>query len=1099
VTIKKLLHLCVLLSIPIGAAAQSTTGSIYGAVTDSTGAVIPNGAVTARDVHTGFTQTVTTNESGEYVIPNVRPSDYEVSTSAAGFKTQHQTGVTVSANQNVHVVFSLVLGATTESVEVTADVTLVDTRGSTLAETIEQERIENLPSLDRNTYDLVQVVPGVNNYSSDQQTGSAVGTSFSSNGLPGDMVSFYLDGSYNTTFKQGGGNKMPNPDAIQEFRLITSNFDAEFGRTAGAVANAITRSGTSSFHGSAYEYLRNDILNARGYFDAAGPRLPFKQNEFGGTFGGPVPKQKQMFFFTSYEQLTLHQTAKVNAGAIIVPTALERKGDFSASAGGPTALPAGTNCAATGQKPRICTTALDPVAQNVLKYVPLPDANGISPQQVAPQNVSSAQGLGRLDYNALRNHAIEGMFFYTTGNQQAPLNGGNQIIGFSGSLQTETLMNVVLADNWTINNSAINSLRAFYTDNHYLVDNQYQGRFLADLGSTAPEGDAVYSPPQFAINGVFTVGPKNGGPNNNLQVSIGLIDTVMLTRGHHQLKFGGSIMQNRFNAHGAVAAGGQFTFTNGSSIKGSTALADFLMGRANALSQASNSIHYTKQYDPALYVQDDWQMLPRLTLNLGMRWEMFQPHCCEPTVSGTFIAGQQSTVVPKAPLGLLYQGDKNVAPGLFNTSMANFSPRFGFAYDVFGTGKTSLRGGFGLIFDAIAEINYAGLGQLPFKLATTINKTPNLVAPYGAAGSPYPFVYNPAAPRFADNAESSAVPPGTSAPYVYEYNLTVEHQINPTFAVRAGYVGNATRNNVMNVDINSPVYSANAATDTAGLNCRRPYQPYLVIVNGVCTYPGYSGSAGPDPTAGKQFGKITSLSPVLNANYNSFQASLRGRIGKKFNMLGSYVWSKALDYGTPIVDNTDLKKNYGAADTDLRQRFVASYTYKFDELHALGWFGRQVIGGWRLNGITTLQSGNPFTVTSGYDTNLDGTNNDRPDVTGDPYNHASGRQNKIKQGILNIAAFSVPTSTTYPYGNARRNQFYGPANINTNLSLFKEFHIHESFRFQFRAESFNVFGNVNLNNPRTNYSVFSTLTAGQNQITGAGAPRRMQFAAKLLF
>lgn len=1093
----------------IGAAyAQSTTGSIYGTVMDNTGAAVPGSTVSAKDVHTGLVTSVKANGSGEFVIPNVKPSDYIVTGTAKGFKTQNETGVAVAANQNVHVVFSLAPGATSETVNVTAGVTLVDTRGSAIAETIEQDRIQNLPTLDRSTYDLVQTVPGVTNYSAGTLIGSPQGASFSANGLPPDMGSFYLDGSYNTTFKQGGGNKIPNPEAVQEFRLITTNFDAEFGRSPGAVANVITRSGTSQFHGDAYEFLRNDILNARPYFQAPGPRQPYKQNQFGGTFGGPIVKDK-LFFFTSYEELLLHQTGNVNAGAIILPTALERTGDFSQSTVKPTALPAGTNCGTAGA-PKICAAALDPVSQNVLKYVPLPNANGISPQQTAAANNASYQGLGRLDYNGFTNHSIEVMAFYTEGNDENPTAGGNNIIGYSGITDNAIQMNGVIADNWTINDRAVNSLRLFYADNKFVDNNQIPGHFLADLGSTAPEGGIVFAPPQFSVNGDFTAGPSGAGPNHNSQTGLGIIDTVTLSRGHHQIKLGGSYVHNKFTADGAVSAGGQFTFTNNSSIKGSTALADFLMGRSNAFTQASVSTHRTQQYDPALYVQDDWQANQRLTLNLGLRWEMFPPHCCEAHVTGTFIAGQQSTVVPTAPLGLVYQGDKNVAPGLVNTSLANFSPRAGFAYDVFGDGKTSLRGGFGLFFDTISEINYAGLGDLPFSLKVVTNKTPNLVAPYGSAGSPFPFAYNPAAPRFADNSLAQGVPLGESAPYVYEYNLTVERQLNATFAFRIGYVGNATHNNVIDVDLNSPVYFPGAATDSNSIDCRRPYQPYLAVSQAMClalatgktplsAYSGYSGSAGSDRTAGEQFGGISMLAPRLDANYNSLQTSLRGRIGKKFNTLASYVWSKALDNGGPIVDNNDLTKDYGPSNVDIRHRFVASYTYQFDELDRWGWFGREVIGGWRVNGITTFQSGSPFTITSGTDTNLDGTNNDRANVTGDPYNHVSSRHDKIYKGILNVAAFSLPTNPNNPYGSSGRNQFYGPSNVRTDLSLFKEFPLVKSFRLQFRAESFNVFGNVNLNNPRTNYSVFSALGAGQQYITGAGDPRIMQFAVKLIF
>ena len=1081
--------------------AQSTTGSIYGSVTDSTGAAIPGSTVSAKDIHTGLVTTTTSNNSGEYVIPNVTPSDYIVTGTSSGFKTQNETGVTVAANQNVHVVFSLAPGEASQTVDVVAGVTLVDTRESALAETIEQDRIQNLPTLDRNTYNLVTTIPGVSNFVADNQTGSKNGAEFSVNGLPQDFTSFYLDGSYNNTFKQGGGNKTPNPDAIQEFRLITSNLDAEFGRGPGAVANVITRSGTSQFHGLAYEYLRNDILNARPYFQAPGPRQPYKQNQFGGTFGGPILRDK-LFFFASYEEFLLHQTANIFAGSIIVPTALERMGDFSATplASQPTAVPAGTNCAAPGQPIKLCASALDPVAQNVLKYVPLPNASGISPQQTAKQNTNSYQGLGRLDYNGIANHSIEGMYFYTEGSDIQPTAGGNQIIGYAGITDIERQMNVVLADNWTISSRMVNSFRGFFADNKYINSNLPNEPFLADLGSTAPEGGSVFAPPRFVISGAFTVGTSGAGPNNNSQSSWGVIDTITLSRGHHQFKLGGSYVRNKFTADGAVSAGGVFNFANNSSIKGSTAIADFLLGKANTFTQASVSTHRTQQYDPALYIQDDWQATQRLTLNLGLRWEMFPPQCCEPHVTGTFIAGQQSTVIPTAPVGLAYQGDKNVAPGLMNTSLKDFAPRVGFAYDLFGNGKTSLRGGFGLFYQTISEINFAGLGQLPFSLSVTTNKTPNLVAPYGAAGSPFPFVFNPAAPRFADNATTDGIPLGAKIPYVYEYNLTIERQLNRTFALRIGYVGNATHDNTITVDTNAPVYSPGALTTTAGIDCRRPYEPYRVAGANpsTCTYAGYAGSAGPTPSAGSQFGPISLLSPRLSASYNSLQTSLRGNIGKRFNLLASYVYSKSLDNAGPIVDNTDLTKDYGVSDIDIRHRFVVSYTYRFDDFKHFGFIGRDVLGGWRVNGITTLQSGSPFTVTSGTDTNLDGTNNDRANVTGDPYSHVTSRHDKIYKGILNVAGFSVPTT---PYGTSSRNEFFGPRNVLTNLSLFKEFPIYKQLRFQFRAESFNIFGNVNLGNPRTNYSVFAPLgtTSGQQYITSAGQPRIIQFAARVFF
>jgi hypothetical protein len=1083
-------------ALPVSALAQSTVGSVYGVITDSTGAVVPNVTITIKNIHTGVEQSTTANGAGEYTFPSVNPGDFTVSANAAGFKTQSQTGVTVASNQNVHVVFLLTTGEVTDTVEVQANNTLVDTRESQLAETIEQARFQNLPTLNRSTYDLVQTVPGVTNYAPDTQTGSRNGANFSVNGLPSDMVSYYLDGGYNNSYKQGGGNKVPNPDALQEFRLITSNFDAEFGRSPGAVANVITRSGTSSFHGSAYEYLRNDIFNAKNYFQTS--VTPLKQNQFGATFGGPVPLVKDMFFFVAYEQLILHQPAVITPGAIILPTDLERSGNFSASAVKPV-LPAGTNCG-TAAAPIICPAALDPVAQKLLTFVPHVNSAGVSPQQIAPANINAYQGLGRLDYNGFHNHSLEAMYFNTPGTEIAPLVGGNQIIGYSGMTNTENQANVVLADNWIVNDRAVNSTRLFYSQNKYVIANQYSNHFLADLGSTAGEGGRIFAPPQFNVSGLFTAGPAGAGPSNISQLSFGGIDTITLTRGHHSVKLGGSYVWNKYSEDGGNTAGGTLTFSTNGSGTGSTALSDFLEGRASTLVQSSSVSHRTHQYDPALYAQDDWQITPRLNLNLGTRWEMFAPHCCEPTTTGTFVAGQQSTVVPQAPAGLVYQGDKGVATGLFTTSLLNFAPRVGFAYDAFGNGHTSVRGGFGLFYQTIEQFNYGTMNQLPFSLSTTVNLTPNLVSPYGAAGSPYPFIYNPASPRFADNATTQSVRPNFGTPYVYEYNLTVEQQLNPDFALRLGYVGNATRKNVIMIDSNAPVYFPNAAVSTTGLNCRRPYEPYRVggpASTTACTYTGYAGSTGIQGI----FGSINNRVPSLNGSYNSLQASLRGRVGSRFNLLVSYVWSKSLDYETPTVDNTDLRKNYGLAGVDIRNRFVASYLYHLPDVKLFGAFGRYGLSGWQVNGVTALQSGLPFTVTSGTDTNRDGSNVDRVNIIGDPYTHASSRQAKIK-AYLNPAAFSTPAfllGTDNPYGNEQRNQLIGPRNVNTNLSLFKEFPIYHEARFQFRAESFNIFGNVNLLTPRTNYSVFRSLTATQTQVTAAGDPRRLQFAAKIIF
>ena len=1042
--------------------AQSTTGTIYGTVEDPSGAAIVGCTVTARDTATGVAQTAITNQSGAYTFQTVDPGDYSVSTTTTGFKTQTQTGVRVAANDNVHVAFQLATGSATENVSVAAGVTMVDTREAQIATTIGQQELQQLPSENRDVYSLVATVPGVTNYSAASLTGDLDGTTFSVNGLPANMVSFYLDGSYNDVYKdQSGGNAVPNPDALEELHLITSNFDAEFGRTPAAVVNAITRSGTQQFHGEAYDYIRNDMFEAKPYFQTSVPAL--KQNQFGGNLGGPLLKNGNAFFFVDYQGTILHTPAVVNSTSIVTATALERAGDFRQS----TIVP---KVSCNGVAGVICPSAFDPVAVNLLKFVPIENPDGKSTVQQSSNGDNTVnQGTARVDYHGFQNHSIELLFFTQRGTQNVPGAGGNAIYSYAGLVDSENQDNIVAGDTWILSPSTVNSFRAFYVQNRYLQANTVGNNFLADLGSQAAEGGPIFSPPVFVINGYWQMGPANAGPNDNDQQAFGAIDTISLTRGQHAIKFGGSYVWDKYSANGNKNAGANFTFTGSAT---GNALADFLEGKANSLLQSSSSIQRQYSYDPSLYIQDDWQIRPRLNVNLGLRWEVFPPFPGE-GVFGTFAANVQSQAVPGAPLGLLYQGDPGIPAGVYATSWTRFAPRIGFAADLFGNGRTSLRGGYGIFYFDQAEIQTGQQLQQPFVASITINKTPNLVTPYAPNPDPFPYVYNSASPRFVSGTTIFAVPTsGGSVPYVEEYNLNIEQQLTSNFAIHIGYVGNATRKNYLQHDINAPIYAPGAATTTAGLNARRPYQP---------TPKSYT------------FGAIELNDNVDNETYNSLQASLQGRIGRKFTTRMSYVWGKSLGYAGPNVDNSDIARNFGPAAIDLRQRFVASYTYLLPEVQRFGALGREAIDGWHLSGITSFSSGVPFAVTSGVDTNLDGTDNDRANVVGSPYFHGSGSRAQKIQEFIDPAAFAVPTG---PYGNEQQRGLVGPGDINTDLALFKDFAIEKNASLRFRAEAFNAFGNVNLSTPRTN---LTTLNTGVSQITSAAAPRIWQFAAKLRF
>ncbi len=1102
-----------MVSIALTAGAQSTVGSIYGAVTDPTGAAIPNASVAVKDVQTGVTQTNVTNGKGEYLFPTINPGDYTVTVTAPGFKAETQTGVTVAANVNVHVPVAMQIGGASESVEVEAGVTLVDTREAQIGQTIDQEKVENLPTIDRNPYNLLSTVTGVVSVAVDSNIGSRNGTTFSVNGFPATTPSFYLDGAYNNAFRQNGGNKTPSPDALSQFRIITSNFDAEFGRSPGGVVNVITRSGTDHYHGTLYEYLRNDMFDSRNYFQNNVALL--KQHEFGGNFGGPIPRFRQMFFFADYEHY-IHHSVAVSNSTLQTATALERTGDFSQSKTKPNLSSIESICPGATRSYKICAAALDPVAQNLLTFVPVYNlATGLSEQQTGPQDAVGNQGTIRLDYSGIKNHQISGTFFNSVAGNEDPSAGGNQILGvpgqlstYSGMVSTENQLNAVLADNWTVSDRTVNQLHGFYSQNRYVIRNEFTGRQLADLGSTAPEGGPFVAPPQFTIAGYWTQGPSGAGPSDINQLSFGLVDTAILTRGHHSIKLGGSWNSSKYSEDGNGNNGnGTFNFSGATT---GNALSDFILGKANAFNESSNVRHRSRNQDPALYAQDDWQITHNLNLNLGVRWEIFAPYTGDIT-EATFKAGSKSNLIPNAPLGLQYVGDPGVPDGIYSTSLKRFAPRVGLAWDVYGNGRTSLRAGYGIFYNSWTEGDFNNDVQTPFAFQLTTNATPNLVCPYGgstppcpsgtpalASPIPFPYVFNPNSRAFASNAQVYSAPPGEgSTPYANEYNLSVEQQLSNTTALRVSYVGATYMKQYLSIDVNTPQYYPNAPITTASINCRRPYQPYLAAQTMTATGPTCTFNSF-DSVPNFQFSAINQNSPVNNSNYNSLQTELHGKLGRQFDFSASYVWSKSLNYVGPTVDQADIRMNYGPSDIDLRNRFVFSGVYREPQVHVLGEVGREALGGWNLSDVTILQSGAPFTVTSGVDTNRDGNNNDRPNVIGDPYTHASTRAAKITQ-FLNPAAFSTPcfnTAACNPYGSEQRNSLVGPRNVVTNLALFKQFPVYRKMSFEFRAEAYNAINNVNLNTPRTNLTVFPT--AAQS-ITGAGSPRQFQFAGKLLF
>ncbi len=705
-------------------------------------------------------------------------------------------------------------------------------------------------------------------------------------------------------------------------------------------------------------------------------------------------------------------------------------------------------------------------------------ATGITPQQSASANTSANQGLIHIDYQPVENHQITGLFFQSIATSSNPNQGGNQILTYSGGTTVANQTNVVLSDTWTISPTKLNTFRPFYTLNHLNQLNLYNGPTWADLGSTIGVGALPNTQPQVSINGYFSAGQGSGGPDNLRQQSFGAEDIFDWNAGNNAIRFGGSFFWNRYAEQGEYLGTGQATF-NGFAT--GNALADFLLGRANTLRQNNGASHSLHQPDPALFFQDDYRISRKLTLDLGLRWEVFSPFTGQNNF-GTFVPGVQSTRFPNAPLGLLTAGDPGVPDGIVKTQYTAFSPRVGFAYDAFGTGQTALRGGYGIFYAARAVSLTTNPEQQPFILDNTISNTPNLVAPYAPGSDPFPYVVNLQNPTFFSGATLSSVPLNATAPYVQEYNLTVEQQFGHDWAARFAYVGSLSRKFFLSRDENTPTYIPGAGTATAALNARRPYQP---------TPNSYT------------FGSIVQNEPAGNGTYNALQVTVTRRFAHGFSLLANYVWSKSIDITSndpsnitlTLSNQNNIQADRARSDYDVPQRFVASYLWATPSVHRFGLVGTEVLGNWQLNGITTLQTGNPFNITSGVDTNLDTVLTDRPNTIGNPILSGSrGRDAKIAQ-YFNTAAFAqVPVGTANPYGNTSRNSLIGPGIVNTDFSAFKNFPIAHESQLQFRAEFFNLFNNVNLFNPN---GVLTSPLFGR--ITNSANARVIQFALKYSF
>jgi hypothetical protein len=1080
--------LATLLALPLAAAAQVTTATIVGAISDPSGAALPGAEVTARNVDTGLTRTVITGESGAYRLEFLPVGNYVVEVTANGLQKTTRSGIVLQINDTVRVDVTLTVGKVTETVTVTEAPLAVNTSTAEIGRTIQSAEISSLPLVERNVYALLDLTPGVQS-NNNGVAAASTGTSSFILGYPEQRtlinggtdggtgsVNYYLDGGINMTNLRNTGNILPNPEAIQEFRVQTNSYNAEYGRYASGIINVLTKSGANKYHGALFEYLRNDVFNANDWGSQLA-KAPFHRNQFGGAIGGPI-KQDKAFFFFSYSGL--RQATSTFLSGAVVPTALERAGDFSASGTKPVDPATGATFVCNGVTGKICANRLDPVAMKIINdYIPLSNVAGGKWQGNIPTPYNFDEYLGKGDYQLNAAHRLSVSYFNTGGTSTTRGGNGNLPWSFQDSTWRQHSANV--SDVWIVSPDKINQVWLTFSRN-------FGGRLntpatsLTDLGS-AFTIQGTPNLPQITVSGFFTLGQQIGGPVAGTNF-YSVRDIFSWTKGNHSLKFGGELSLNKDIQQTLLNNYGVFTFNNGAT---KNALADFMIGIPSAVSQDAPVTGYTNSWYTALFAQDDFRLRPGLTLNLGLRWDVQTAPTDPQNRVVNYVPGQKSTVNPAAPVGALFYGDPGVERGGIPTSYGHVSPRIGFAWDVFGDGKTSIRGAFGVFYGSISGNEWNTMTNFqPFSTRltfTNINQKTNaagvplgatLSNPYNAfvGGNPFPYKGT-----FTTGGGLFPVAPDFKWPRTYQMNLSVQRQVTKDLTVGAAYVGTESRNLPFARDVNYPVINATATSAGANVLARRP-----------------------NPL----FGAVLELDSDQTASYHALQVTTSMRMSHHVTFNAFYTFSKTLS-SVELHNSTTqgLAQNYsrldldrGRADTDQRHVFSMCLNYQPDYYTGSNAIVRNIINGWSISPIIKLRSGLPFTVTNGnVDANLDGNTNDRAQLIGDPhidnptaaqwFNTAAFAQNKVVTGVA--------TEGTSP-----RNLLDGPSYHVVDLALSRDFRLSERFNLRFRAEGTNVFNIVNLGQPGASVPSGATSTTF-GVITSANPMRRLQFGLRLSF
>ncbi len=1114
-----------LVGLALNVSGQSFTGAILGSVKDSSGSGVPGATVTIVNVGTNARTEVRSNDTGDYSAPLLQPGLYRVEASAGGFKKFLQDGITLQIQQQARVDIMLTVGDVSESVSVSADAALLETTSSTIGKVVDNMRIVNLPLNTRNVYSLIFLTPGVagsvgNNYGDMR---------YSVNGARARQMDTLIDGvsaSHATVTGFSGISVFPSVDAIEEFKVMGANYPAEYGRSMGSVLNVIFKSGNNKLHGSAYEFLRNSIFDANNFFDnRRGAALnSFKRSQYGGTVSGPI-KQDKTFFMGSYEGLRERRAAST---IFTVPTALERGGDFTQTRAingnliqifdpfSTRANPAGGFIRDAYAGNRIPAGRMDPVALNAMKFYPQANTvgNAVTNQNNFANQGSAGVNLDQWDIRIDHNITTKQKFFArysrrNTENVPAIFFPKDLTIGEGRVIESDSVHGAVADYSNTLSPSMIFNARLGFARTLYTFANQGLGFSPSTLGFPKYLDQIldVQMFPRIGAGGYVSLG-GNGNRSNAFNSNTALANLTKVS-GKHTMKYG---FEGRLHRVGVSEFDNQGVFgfstsmtqgpnPNAASATAGNSIASLLLGTGaggNNLIQNFKNVAAQNFY-LAWYVQDDWRITRKLTLNLGIRYDYDTPRTERFNRTNYFDPNAVSPLGSPARGGLVFVGVNGNSRHQYNWDLNNLVPRIGLAYQL--NQKTVIRAGYANIFGQSHQAAHGTIGTTGWRLDNPWVNSVDGITPANLLKDPYPNGFR-ALPGSTEGlltgtgTDLEAVIRETPAPLSMQMNFNIQREVPGQILLESAYV--ATRG----LQLNSGVTMNQLTPDKLALGSQ---------LNGLVDNP----FLGKIPTGSlvnarvargqllRPFPQFAGIGIVNTAGasstYHSWQNTVSKRFSKGFTFEGSYTWSKMIDNGTSHQNAYDILASRSLSDLDIRHRFVISYVYELP-------FGRgrkfgsgasrlldTALGGWQVNGFTTFQNGNPLSFSANNTSGLFAS------VTRPNNNGTSGKlEGKVDQRLnayFNKTPYTQPAPFTIGTMGPRLPDIRSDGVRNFDLSLFKDFRPIERIRIQLRGEFLNAFNTPRFGSPNTSVtsSAFGVINSQAN------APRQIQFGLKVLW